>query len=228
MIVSSGDSYIGKFSIFMGNGDGTFQPQVDTNFLNGVSTTLAIGDFNRDGFIDFISDDTNGIHNWTGDRTGNFTETWSYTRSDGGVYTGDFNRDGIADLSIVNGTFNYVQVLTGNGDGTFEARGRYSIGQVASDVAVGDINNDGLDDVVTSNFASNEVSVLIASGNAQFYPATNYVSSAQSRGITIGDFNGDDRTDIVTTGSRVQVPSGSLQLPYVNSRTRRRNIYCSG
>jgi hypothetical protein len=44
----------GSVSIFLGNGDGTFQPRID--FATGASQSVVVGDFNRDGKLDLAID----------------------------------------------------------------------------------------------------------------------------------------------------------------------------
>ena len=52
--------YSSQFSIMQGNGDGTFQPeQVVTLPTQNVTAeiSMAVGDFNNDGLLDFVLDD---------------------------------------------------------------------------------------------------------------------------------------------------------------------------
>jgi len=44
----------GYTSVFLGNGDGTFQPYINTSSVPG-GMTVAAGDFNNDGKIDLTS-----------------------------------------------------------------------------------------------------------------------------------------------------------------------------
>jgi hypothetical protein len=46
--------YSSNFSILLGNGDGTFQPQQVVAGPSGVSgSEVTVGDFNNDGLLDF-------------------------------------------------------------------------------------------------------------------------------------------------------------------------------
>jgi hypothetical protein len=89
-----------------------------------------------------------------------------------GIATGDFNRDGKLDLAVIVcgdqncETTGSVQVLFGNGDGTFTLGGIY-VGTVADTMVAGDFNGDGVPDLAVINSAINEygtVSILIADG----------------------------------------------------------------
>jgi hypothetical protein len=51
--------------------------------------------------------------------------------------------------------------LLGNGNGTFQAQQRFTVGAFPISVAVADVNGDSRLDVVTANNDSNDVSVLL-------------------------------------------------------------------
>src|SRR5919112_6082822 len=59
----------------------------------------------------------------------------------GGQYqlTADFNGDGRADIATAGLD---VEILLGNGDGTFQPNVKYPIGTSLSGIALGDFNND--------------------------------------------------------------------------------------
>src|SRR2546426_1272138 len=67
------------------------------------------------------------------------------------VATGDFNRDGKADLAVANQQSTTVSVLLGRGDGTFQAAVNYSVGIYPESIAVGDFNGDGKPDLAVAN-----------------------------------------------------------------------------
>src|ERR1700682_2439019 len=45
-----------------------------------------------------------------------------------GVAIGDFNRDGVPDLAVVNSSAGTVSVLLGNRDGTYQSQQTYAVG----------------------------------------------------------------------------------------------------
>src|SRR5437870_1062741 len=82
------------------------------------------------------------------------------------VAVGDFNGDGKQDLATANSLgSNNVNVLLGNGDGTFQSPVTYGVGNVPTSVAVGDFNGDGRQDLATANLVSNTMSVLLGNGD---------------------------------------------------------------
>jgi FG-GAP-like repeat len=122
----------GKVALLMGNGDGTFQPAVD--FTAGAfPVAIDVGDFNGDGNPDAVvanSDADNQIPSISlllGDGKGGFAKSKTVVTFPNltqliKVQTGDFNRDGKADIAYLS-IFedNRVSVQLGNGDGTFRS-----------------------------------------------------------------------------------------------------------
>ncbi|MET0739412.1 MAG: FG-GAP-like repeat-containing protein [Acidimicrobiales bacterium] len=133
------------------------------------------------------------------------------------IATGDFNGDGRLDLVL---THNDPQVslslLTGNGDGTFNAPVSFpnTSGFDSPWVTPTDLNNDGrLDLVVAHNAAcftapcviATTVSIMIGNGDGTFQP-TREVEVGRGTGETaVGDFNRDGNKDLAIAGSSSQL-----------------------
>jgi len=104
---------------------------------------------------------------------------------------------------LVGGAANYLPVLVGSGDGTFQAPPSYAAGGGPQSVALADFNGDGVADIVTANATSNDVSVLLGSGGSKF-PAT--IASGVGPGasslppspvdLAVADFNADGKPDV--------------------------------
>jgi FG-GAP-like repeat/Abnormal spindle-like microcephaly-assoc'd, ASPM-SPD-2-Hydin/FG-GAP repeat/PQQ enzyme repeat len=108
---------------------------------------------------------------------------------------GDFNNDGKLDLAVTASAGN-IDVLLGNGDGTFQAPAIYAAGSGADAVALGDFNGDGNLDLVVANSSGNNVSVLLGNGDGTFQAAVNYPTGNDPDSLVVGDFNGDGKLDL--------------------------------
>src|SRR5262249_45258667 len=142
----------GTVSVLFGNGDGTFQAQV-TYAVGTAPRTLAMGDFNGDGFLDLAVTNfgSNSVTILLGasDKSGNFTvktPAVAVGTAPVGIAIADFNGDGFADLAVTNSGANSVSIVLGKGDGTFQPQVAFTsnIGNSPYPVAVGDFNGDGL------------------------------------------------------------------------------------
>jgi hypothetical protein len=117
----------------------------------------------------------------------------------------DFNGDGKLDLVVpVYSIFtsrSSVNVLLGNGDGTFTAAPAVpAIGYNANFVVVGDFNGDGKPDMaLTLADANNGVLVLLGNGDGTFNPMPPIAMSDDVWNIATGDLNRDGVMDLVVT-----------------------------
>lgn len=195
----------GNVSLLFGNGDATFQTA--RNFLAGFRpTTLAAGDFNKDGKVDVVVGNFSGsLQILNGAGGGNFAPAVSspIVASVMAVGVGDFNRDGKLDLAVAGThTTDGVYVLLGNGDGTFSAPAIFPAGVSPSSIAIADLNHDGVLDLVLGNYISNAqgiVSVLLGSGDGTFASPLSFAVGKHTTSVAVGDFNADGKPDIVAT-----------------------------
>ena len=130
-------------SVLLGNGDGTFQPQV-TYAVGSSPDAIVAGDFTGDGQLDLA---VANRHHRRGIRPPIPTPCrccWatatarssprSPTRSGSepdAIVAGDFTGDGQLDLAVANSHDSTVSVLLGNGDGTFQPQVTYAVGSVS-------------------------------------------------------------------------------------------------
>ena len=157
-------------SVLLGNADGTFAPAVDYA-AGGQPSSVAVGDFNGDGNLDIVV--LYGFVNASvgvllGDGTGKFKPVMVTTAGPGGgsIAVGDFDGDGNLDVAIADNLSPSlgVDVMLGNGTGTFKAPVSYATASDPRMVVVSDFNGDKKLDLATINSVTETVSVLLGTG----------------------------------------------------------------
>ena len=210
-------------SIFLGNGDGTFQPYLDYLTAGSGGVSLAIADVNADGKPDLLvanqcaapSDcGTSSVSVLLASGNGAFQAGADY--ASGGFYqysvaAADVNADGNLDLLVANRCVDRacntssVGVLLGNGDGTFQSAVSYSpSGSGLSAVSAADVNGDGKLDLLLVNECGDSacntgsVEVWLGNGDGTFQSGVSYSSgAAYSSSVMAADLNGDGKLDLV-------------------------------
>lgn len=187
-------------SIFLSNGDGTFQSAVNYAVGSGP-ISVAVGDFNGDGKVDLAVANSSGnnasILLGNGDGTFQAAVNYAVGNNPYSIAIGDFNLDGKPDLVVSNYFGANVSVLLGNGDGTFQTAQNFNAGSYPYSVAVADFNGDGRPDLVAANTTyPGDVSVLLGNGDGTFQSAVSYAVGNDPEGVAVGDFNGDGKPDL--------------------------------
>ena len=155
-----------------GVGNGTFLAPTQHN-ASANAYELITGDFNQDGITDLVTvySTVGGagilLGNGSGDvGSGTFpaaATVISVGSNARGVSTGDWNSDAIPDLALVNNNVNRtVSLLTGRGNGTFNAALTWLASTNPYAIAMGDWNRDGGLDLAVVNRGANSVTTLIA------------------------------------------------------------------
>jgi len=199
-------------SVLLGNGDGTFQPQV-TYAVGLYPVAITAGDFTGDGHLDLaIANSNNGsgtVSVLLGNGDGTFQPQVTYVvgQNPTCIVAGDFTGDGRTDLAVANSNYvgpGTVSVLLGNGDGTFLPQVAYAVGLEPHSIVAGDFNGDGRLDLAVAD-AGNElsggpdpggVSVLLANGDGTFQAAVQYAAGSNPDAISTGDFTGNGHLDL--------------------------------
>ncbi len=118
------------------------------------------------------------------------------------VVVGDFNRDGIPDLAEVSfDPSGSVEVLLGNGDGTFRQGASYAVGVGPTYASVASLRKNGTLDLVLNDGSSDNVWVMLGNGDGTFQPAVAYATTAKSYMAALGDFITGGNLDIIASES---------------------------
>lgn len=195
--------------VLLGNGDGTLYAAPSFPLGSG-GTAVALGDFNGDGKVDYVTanqatDDVAIVTGAGGNVFGKAT-TYSVKPASGrgapsATAAGDLNGDGKADIVVANTVAGNVAVGIGNGTGGFQLPVFYQAGSGPSGVAIADVNKDGRPDLIVSNFGPSKngagVSVLLAQGGGGFQAPVLYPAGSGPVAVATGDLNGDGLPDVV-------------------------------
>ncbi|MDQ2840004.1 MAG: FG-GAP-like repeat-containing protein, partial [Acidobacteriota bacterium] len=196
----------GVVDIMLGDGTGAFPYQQITQIgVGSVPASVVVGDFNKDGHLDFAVADynSNAIDVMLGNGSGtNFVAATNSPISLGkgaspaSIVTADFDGDGNPDLAVAEYGLNQIGILRGKGNGTFQAVAVYATGTGPEWLLAGDFNADGNPDLATANLQASSASLLLGNGNGTLQPQTSQVVGTNPAFLAGGDFNGDGTTDL--------------------------------
>jgi hypothetical protein len=210
--------------IMLGNGDGTFQPPIEslTQTSNEAIPALA-ADFNGDNKLDVVTLETGGVGGilipafaqlMIGNGDGTFQIGANYSLLLDWVpvsaVAADFNGDGKLDFAVTEldcstgngcGESGALLVFLGNGDGTFQQLPPYYFDGGVGTISVADFDGDDkLDISLDVDSVSGQILMFYGNGDGTFRPSVVSVMNGGVPGLSsaVGDFNNDGRMDIVT------------------------------
>src|ERR1035437_8424973 len=199
-----------KISVFLGNGDGTFQAE-RTAFSGSYVRAVAIADLNGDGKPDlaftiqgdnhYLLEPAAEVALGAGDGTFGVPTRYPIAWSDS-LAIADMNGDGFPDI-VTSG----FSILFGDGHGGFPKRADYWQ-EVTGGIILADFNGDGRPDILVGTGTAGAITgpslaVLFAGANGTFGgPPISLVSgltpsTANIHSQVAADFNGDGFADVV-------------------------------
>ena len=187
-------------SVLLGNGDGTFAPQV-TYAVGSDPERSWRGTSPATATSTWPSATANGVQMLIGNGNGTFQPVQTVAAGiSGAIVAGDFTGDGDLDLAVANdGT--WCSVLIGNGNGTF---------QPAQTVAVGDLPERSWPGtspaMATSTWPSSTTSNGVRCCSAMATEPSSPVAKRSGRdpdAIVAGDFTGDGHLDLAVANNSI-------------------------
>ncbi len=181
-----------------------------------VTTSIAIGDVNGDGFVDLVCGngaDSSTVYLNLG-TTFDTRPAWHSNAAlrTSGVTLGDVDRDG--DLDLVCGNNGDPSTMYKNDGEMFSSAPAWSSSQelFTTDVALGDLDGDGDLDLVCAN--NPQATTAYFNEGGTFAPSAGWSSRPPSRpttSVALGDLDGDGDLDLVC-GNELAQPN----LAYMN------------
>ncbi len=218
----------GTVSVLLGKGDGTFTTGA-TYPIGKQPVAIALADLNGDGKLDVTvaNGADNSVQVLLGGGDGTFRSgTYRVPTGPFSITSGDFNRDGIPDLAVLNGD-GTVTVFLGDGHGGFKVLNPFpgcgsGPGLFPLQIVAADMNGDGTSDLAIacneSEAGASFVALFQGNGDGSFSLKQSYDPDAAIRRMIAADVNGNGIPDlIVASPSYVSVTNldgNDLGFPY--------------
>src|SRR4029453_7539519 len=156
--------------IFLGNGNGTFQP-AQIILVGDHPLGIVVLDVDGDGDPDIVNGNlgSNNLSLMLNNGSGVFGAPSPFeggVNGEYGIAAADMNNDGILDLVVGGNSNQTVAVRKGNGNGTFSPLMVQNSGGPVWQIGTGDVNGDGWDDVHTCNSFNASGSILFNNAGA--------------------------------------------------------------
>ena len=222
--------------VFLGRGDGSFEPPTTIAQPQRRSDAVRIADVNGDGIPDLIElfhnfDGTGlsgvGILPGRGDGTfGPAVDLGLGTDDVDAVAVGDLNGDGKPDLAVTNTATGDVSIRLNTGGSGVIAFGpatRFATGLSPGVLAIADLNKDGKPDLVVANrgdlsgpnrSTNGNVVTLAGRGDGTFLPAVvvDAIDGMAPTSLSVADLNSDGTPDIVVAYEPRSAPQGVINV----------------
>ena len=201
------------YSVFTGNGDGTFSQVRGSPFPLSSGETgpiaIAVNDFNGDGKADLaiVNETSNNVAVLEGNGDGTFKEFPRSPLAVGSfpvaIASGTLAGSTGPALAIANQNDNSVSVYLGNGDGSFatSSQSPLATSSAPSGVAIADFAQQSNGGIAVTNRSSGTVSVFLDLGSGLFTEALEPAAGTNPGAILAGPFTGNSFPDIVVANN---------------------------
>ncbi len=200
-----------SYSVFTGNGDGTFTQARGSPFHlpSGQTGPIAIttADFNGDGKPDLaiVNETTNNVTVLEGNGDGTFQQFPNSPLPVGkfpvSIASGTLAGSTGPGLAIANQNDNSVSVYLGNGNGTFVAASQSPLATTTapSGITIADFVGTSTGGIAVTNPSSGTVIVFLDVGSGLFTEGLEPAAGSDPTAIITGTFTGNTFPDIVVT-----------------------------
>ncbi|CAF3745768.1 unnamed protein product [Rotaria sp. Silwood1] len=203
-----GNNNTNYLSIYQGMGNGVFSglrgygisSSPDQNFI-------ILGDLNNDNQLDLVVVDYNGnsVKVLLGHPIFAFSNSIDFSTSYAfqpiSLAIGDFNRDGLNDIGVLNFDSNNVNIFFQYENETFLMEHTLITAGISRPTAMVtvDFNNDSILDLAIANSGTNNIKLFFGYGNGSFQETQTYSTGSGSipNSLVVADINKDNRLDIV-------------------------------
>ena len=211
--------------IYLSNGDGSYDAPKTLPAAVSPGYT-AIGDFNNDGKLDFVTQSGSSIVVCLGNGDGTFQAPKTITSANNNVsavVAADLNHDNKTDFAVLlNGPTPTLQLWISNGNGSFtkgQTVGVSGGGSALSSAVTGDFDGDGKPDVAILFSALGSTSVEVFYGDAAGHLGSpNLINDAKGYddlNLVVADVNNDGRSDLIGPGFIYGVDGTSQFVPEI-------------
>ena len=205
------------YSVFNGNGDGTFTQVTGSPFPlpNTEQGPIAItaADFNADGKTDLaiVNQATNNVTILEGNGNGTFKEFFGSPIAVGNfpvaIASGALNGSTGPALVVVNQKDDSIAVLLGNGDGTFfkSSQSPLTTDKNPTAVVIADFEQQGSGGIAVANHDTATVTVFADQGSGLFTSALEPSVNSNPVALVAGTFAGTAFPDIVVANNNNEI-----------------------
>jgi hypothetical protein len=193
-------------SIFANDGNGTFS-QLTTATTGSGPQSLAIGDFNGDGYNDIAvciygNGSGNTLSIQLNNKNGTFTQSSTLTVGTGPrkITSGDYDGDGDIDLAVSDFTSGDIKILLNSGNGTFTVSSTLPLVNKSYGLISLDVDGDGDLDIAAQNWNQSLVSIFKNDGSGAFPLISTANSGGSGTLIASSDIDNDGDIDIICPG----------------------------